>query len=333
MSLSLQSFRTWGLLLPCAWSIAIPAATQRRPQVSEELPVLEAGRAGLQLQLDSEQRAKMEAALARKDYKSAEAVLVEEADKEPKSVRAASLLEFAGGVFFLDREYLKSAIAFKKAEAIAPMSERSRFTLAMAYIELGRPQWAQPELVRLAALKPSNALYLYWLARLDYDGHKYTEAVSKLQKVTALDPGMVRAHDLLGLCYDYLGDLDRAIASFERSVTLNRAQAKPSPWPPLDMAVSQVEIGRLNDAENNLREAVRYDPRLPRAHYELGRVLDQEGKAEGAIQELKAASAVDPNYPEPHYLLGRIYHRLGKEELAKSEVLQFQQLQTKKHWR
>jgi tetratricopeptide (TPR) repeat protein len=295
--------------------------------------VLEAGRAGLQLQLDSEQRAKMEAALARKDYKSAEAVLVEEADKEPKSVRAASLLEFAGGVFFLDREYLKSAIAFKKAEAIAPMSERSRFTLAMAYIELGRPQWAQPELVRLAALKPSNALYLYWLARLDYDGHKYTEAVSKLQKVTALDPGMVRAHDLLGLCYDYLGDLDRAIASFERSVTLNRAQAKPSPWPPLDMAVSQVEIGRLNDAENNLREAVRYDPRLPRAHYELGRVLDQEGKAEGAIQELKAASAVDPNYPEPHYLLGRIYHRLGKDELAKSEVLQFQQLQTKKHWR
>jgi tetratricopeptide (TPR) repeat protein len=283
--------------------------------------VLEAGRAGLQLQLDSEQRAKMEAALARKDYKSAEAVLVEEADKEPKSVRAASLLEFAGGVFFLDREYLKSAIAFKKAEAIAPMSERSRFTLAMAYIELGRPQWAQPELVRLAALKPSNALYLYWLARLDYDGHKYT------------DPGMVRAHDLLGLCYDYLGDLDRAIASFERSVTLNRAQAKPSPWPPLDMAVSQVEIGRLNDAENNLREAVRYDPRLPRAHYELGRVLDQEGKAEGAIQELKAASAVDPNYPEPHYLLGRIYHRLGKDELAKSEVLQFQQLQTKKHWR
>jgi tetratricopeptide (TPR) repeat protein len=295
--------------------------------------VLEAGRAGLQLQLDSEQRAKMEAALARKDYKSAEAVLVEEADKEPKSVRAASLLEFAGGVFFLDREYLKSAIAFKKAEAIAPMSERSRFTLAMAYIELGRPQWAQPELVRLAALKPSNALYLYWLARLDYDGHKYTEAVSKLQKVTALDAGMVRAHDLLGLCYDYLGDLDRAIASFERSVTLNRAQAKPSPWPPLDMAVSQVEIGRLNDAENNLREAVRYDPRLPRAHYELGRVLDQEGKAEGAIQELKAASAVDPNYPEPHYLLGRIYHRLGKDELAKSEVLQFQQLQTKKHWR
>jgi tetratricopeptide (TPR) repeat protein len=331
MSLSLRSFRTWGLLLPCVWSIAISAATQRRPQVSEELPVLEAERAGLQLQLDSERRAKLEAALAKKDYKSAEAVLVEEADKEPKSVRAASLLEFAGGVFFLDREYLKSAIAFKKAEAITPMSERSRFTLAMAYIELGRPQWAQPELARLASLNPSNALYPYWLARLDYDGHKYTEAVLKLQKVTALDPAMVRAHDLLGLCYDYLGDLDKAIASYERAVTLNRAQAKPSPWPPLDMAVSQVEIGRLKDAENNLRDAVQYDPRLPRAHYELGRVLDQEGKTEDAIQELKAASAVDPNYPEPHYLLGRIYHRLGKEELAKSEVLQFQQLQTKRH--
>ncbi|HZP18240.1 MAG TPA: tetratricopeptide repeat protein [Terriglobales bacterium] len=291
----------------------------------------EPGPAGLQLQLDSEQRAQVEAALAKKDYKSAEAVLVEEADKQPKSARAANLLEFAGGIFFLDREYLNSAIAFKKAEAIAPLRERSRFTLAMAYIELGRPQWARAELERLSISAPGNALYLYWLARLDYDGHKYTEALSRLQKVTALDPAMVRAHDLLGLCYDYMGDQDKAIASFERAVQLNRAQARPSPWPHLDMAVSQVEIGRLKDAENNLREAVQYDPGLPRAHYELGRVLDQEGKTDEAVQELKAASADDPNYPEPHYLLGRIYHRLGKDELAKSEVQQFQKLQMKRH--
>jgi tetratricopeptide (TPR) repeat protein len=331
MSLSLQSFRTWGLLLSCAWSSAIPAATQRRPQVSDDLPVLEAGPPGLQLQLDSERRAKVEAALAKKEYKSAEAVLVEEADKEPKSPKAASLLEFAGGIFFLDREYLNSAIAFKRAEAIVPLSERSRFTLAMAYVELGRPGWAQPELERLSDSKPGNALYLYWLARLEYDGKKYREAISKLQKVTVLDPAMVRAYDLLGLCYDYLGDQDKAIASFERAVALNRAQTRPSPWPHLDMAVSQVEIGRLKDAENNLREAVHYDAGLPRAHYELGRVLDQEGKTEDAIQELKAASAADPGYPEPHYLLGRIYHRLGKDELAKSEVRQFQQLQAQKH--
>jgi tetratricopeptide (TPR) repeat protein len=331
MSLRFQIVRTWALLFSCVWSSAIPALTQRRPEAPEELPVLEAGHAGLQLELNSEQRAQVEAALAKKDYKSAEAVLVEEADKELKSVRAAGLLEFAGGIFFLDREYLNSAIAFKKAEAIAALSERSRFTLAMAYIELGRPQWARPELERLYASKSGNALYLYWLARLDYDGRRYTDALSKLKKVTELDPAMARAYDLLGLCYDYLGDLDKAIASFERAVTLNRAQARPSPWPQLDMAISQVEIGRLKDAENNLREALQYDPRLPRAHYELGRVLDLEGKTDDAIPELKAASAVDPDYPEPHYLLGRIYHRLGKYELAKSEVQQFQQLRTKKH--
>src|SRR5213593_4268132 len=145
MSLRFQIVRTWALLFSCVWSSAIPALTQRRPEAPEELPVLEAGHAGLQLELNSEQRAQ-----------------VEEADKELKSVRAAGLLEFAGGIFFLDREYLNSAIAFKKAEAIAALSERSRFTLAMAYIELGRPQWARPELEQLYASKSGNALYLYW---------------------------------------------------------------------------------------------------------------------------------------------------------------------------
>lgn len=58
-------------------------------------------------------------------------LLVEEVDADPKSNRAARLLVLAGGVFFLDGQYLNAAIAWKKAEAIAPLDDRSRFTLAI----------------------------------------------------------------------------------------------------------------------------------------------------------------------------------------------------------
>jgi tetratricopeptide (TPR) repeat protein len=279
------------------------------------------------LELAPIRRAELKTALEKKDYKRAEMILVEEAEQDPKSFRAANLLEFAGGVFFLDGEYLNSVIAWKKAEAIAPLDERTRFTLAMAYIKLNRQQWARPELEEMAAAAPGNPLYLYWLARLDYDSQKYLDAIGRLQKVVELDPKMMRAYDLLGLCYDYLGRFDEAIKNFSRAVELNRSQSTPSAWPRLDMAISQIELNQLAEAEKNLREAIGYDSHLPQARYQLGRVLEKQGKYQEAVQALIEAAALDPGYPEPHYLLGRIYQRLGQGQLATAEIQRFQQLQ------
>jgi tetratricopeptide (TPR) repeat protein len=280
-----------------------------------------------ELSLNREQRAELQAVLDKKDYKSAEKLLVAEIERDPKSLRAAGLLEFVGGIFFLDREYLNAAIAWKKSEAIAPLAEDSRFTLAMAYVKLRRPEWARPELQRLSESHPQTALYAYWLARLDYDEQKYQEAIAQLQKVTLFDPKMTRAYDLLGLCYDYLGRVQDAISIFSHAVQLNRVEAKPSPWPNLDMAIAQMEANELNGAETNLHEAISYDPQLAKAHYQLGRLREKQGKFPEAMDSLNTSASLDPTYPDPHYLLGRIYKRLGKTELANAEVKKFQELQ------
>jgi len=279
------------------------------------------------LDLNRGQRATLQAELGERDYKSAEKLLVAEIERDPKSLRTAGLLEFVGGIFFLDGEYLNAAIAWKRSEAIAPLAEPSRFTLAMAYVRLRRLDWARPELQKLAESNPQNALYAYWLARFDYDELKYQEAIARLQKVTLLDPKMTRAYDLLGLCYDYIGDLQGAISSFNRAVQLNLLEVKPSPWPNLDMAVALMEANDLTGAEANLHEAIRHDPRLAKAHYQLGRVLEKQGKFTEAVDSLNTSASLDPGYPDPHYLLGRIYKRLGKDEIANAEVKRFQELQ------
>ena len=279
------------------------------------------------LQLNPEQRSEIAAALEKRDYQQAETILVGEVEHDPKSLRAANLLEFAGGVFFLDGKYLNSVIAWKKAEAIAPLDERTRFTLAMAYIKLGRRDWAHPVLEKLASGVPANPMYAYWLARLDYDNQKYLEAIARLQKVIELDPKMTRAFDLVGLCYDYLGRVGDAITNFERAVELNREDRRPSPWPSLDMAIAQIEVNQLPEAEKYAREAIGYDSHLPQAHYQLGRILEKRGEYQEAIETLSSAASLDPKYPEPHYLLGRIYQRLGKRELANKEIQQFRALE------
>ena len=281
------------------------------------------------LQLEPSRSAELESALNRRDYKCAETILLEETQRDPKSARAAKLYTLVGHIFFLDGQYLNSAIAWKKAEAIAPLDDQTGFSLAMAYLQLNRRDWARDELQKLSGGNPQNALYLYWLAKLDYDARAYTAAISKLRRVIELDPNMMRAYNNLGLCFDALGQFDEAIQNFTRAIELNRSEERPSPWPPLNLAVSLISRNRLDEAVARLNEALTYNPKFPQAHYELGLVLEKEGKFKEAIAPLQHAIEFDPLYPEPHYTLGRIYQRLGKREEAQQEIEKFKKL-TKK---
>src|SRR5262245_27717076 len=61
------------------------------------------------LQLASARQLELQDALNRRDFKQAETILVEEAERDPKSIRASKLLILAGSIFFLDGEYANSA--------------------------------------------------------------------------------------------------------------------------------------------------------------------------------------------------------------------------------
>ncbi|HEX6804668.1 MAG TPA: tetratricopeptide repeat protein [Terriglobales bacterium] len=262
----------------------------------------------------------------RRDYKSAETILLEETKREPTSARAAKLFTVMGHILFLDGQYLNSAIAWEKADAIASIDDPTRFSLAMAYLRLNRPDWGRGELQRLSQGDPQNPLYLYWLAKLDYDARAYTPAISKLRRVIELDPNMMRAYNNLGLCYDSLGQFDEAIQSFTRAIELNRKQEHPSAWPPLNLAVSLISLNRLDEALARLHEALSYNPQFPQAQYRLGFVLEKQRKFEEAIAPLQRAVELDPSYPEPHYTLARIYQRQGKREEAQQEIEKFKKL-------
>jgi tetratricopeptide (TPR) repeat protein len=309
------------------WLPIPPTAQDSTPQ-QESLAPATASPDLSDLQLTDARRLELQEAFRRRDYKRAESILVDEAEKDAKSIRTAKLLVLAGGIFFLDGEFQNSMIAWKKAEAITPLDDRSRFTLAMAEIKLNHRDWARPELDKLATAHPQDSLYLYWLARLDFDAQNYPAAITRLESLLELDPKMMRAYDTLGLCYDYLGRFDEAIKTYDRAVELNRLQSRPSPWPHVDRAISLVSLNRLVEAEKDLRVALTYDARLPQAHYQLGRVLEMEGEYQGAMESLHQAIILEPAYPEPHYLLGRIYHRVGNDRLSKIEIDRFQELQS-----
>lgn len=272
------------------------------------------------LELAPDTAHRLENAMLGHDYIMAERLLLAEIDRDPHSPRGSRLLTFAGTVYFRNQDYVNAAIAWKKSEAIAPLDSDIQFSLAMAYIRMGRSGWARPILESLARKNEKMALYPYWLGRLDYDEHEYQRAIRSFQHAIELNPQMARAYGNLGLCYYYQNQNQLAIANYEKAIELERGSDHPSPWPYLNLAITQQFLNRLPDAEKNLREAIRLDSGFAQAHFQLGTVLEDQQRPEEALAELRQAVRFDPKYPEPHMAMARILHKMGRESEAKNEV-------------
>jgi tetratricopeptide (TPR) repeat protein len=278
------------------------------------------------LGLPASQSAELEKAMNSRDYVTAEKVLLADLEHDPKSPAAARLLAFLGNVYFLNHDYLNAAIAWKKSDAITPLDPSLRFSLAMAYIRIHHPDWATGVLATLAQQSPHDALFPYWLGRIDYDAGRYEQAILHLQRAVELDPSMVRAYDNLGLCYYAQNQNERAIGFYQKAIELDRGSANPSPWPYLNLAITQQFLGQQANAESNLQAALKIDSSLAPAHFQLGRIFESNGRLPEAVAELREAARLDPTSPEPHAVLARIYHKLGQEQASQEEVKTFKKL-------
>lgn len=278
------------------------------------------------LQLPQSDTAALECALSTRDYLAAERILLATLDREPHSNAVAQRLAFAGTVYFLNHDDLNAAIAWKKAEALGSLDVHLRFSLAMSYVRLRHADWARAEIQKLAAEDPHNALYPFWLGRLDYDGHKYNDAIGHFQQAIALDPTMARAYDNLGLCYYYGNQNDSAVDSFHKAIDLDSSQHHPSPWPYLNLAVVEQFLNHSAAAEASLKQALDLAPAMAQAHFRLGTVYEDQARYDEAAHELIRAAELDLNYAEPHMALARIYHHQGKQTEARHEVEVYRRL-------
>jgi tetratricopeptide (TPR) repeat protein len=228
------------------------------------------------------------------------------------------LIALQGATAFLAGNMVACVSYFSQATRLRPLSDADTFTEAMAYARMGDDNQARPLIDELSRKHPDRALYLYWLGRLDYDQRRYSEAVAKLTVAAKLNPDSPRIWDSLGLAYDMQGQRDAAHGALEKAVALNRAEPRPSAWPPNDLGSLLLRMDEPQQAEKSLREALLYDPDFAQAHYYLGRVLEKERRDEDAIQQYLAAVSQDKSSAEPCYSLAMLYRKVHREQDAEA---------------
>ncbi|HZU28107.1 MAG TPA: tetratricopeptide repeat protein [Bryobacteraceae bacterium] len=264
--------------------------------------------------LPADQRQALEASFSARDFTRMEQIA--RARPDPDTAALLGALEFVAG------RMTQAVESFRRSDAVKSLDDRDRFTLAMALADLSDVNGARAELTRLNVSHPDHPLYLYWLARLDYNQRLYDNAVDKLKRVIGMDPESARAYDNLGLCYDMMGRTDDALDAFAKAAEFNRKLPSPSGWPPQNFGYLLLRLQRFHEAEQQLREALKYDPHLSVAHYRLGQVLETEGHDDAAIEEYKAAAG-DVKLAAPMYCLGRLYRRQGRDAEAKRCFTEF----------
>lgn len=170
-----------------------------------------------------------------------------------------------------------------------------RFDLVDLYVEAGRQDDAEALFGELeATLQPPIADFSVphfrihvalgaedvSRARVAYD--------AALDAMETLDAGLQRAMLTgdLGRIDELAGDYESAVLNYRESMALDGDRNMHR-----EAGSALRKAGRIEEAEEELREALRLRPADPRAHLEMARVLEAHGDMSGAVEHLRNALA------------------------------------------
>jgi len=138
------------------------------------------------------------------------------------------------------------------------------------------------------------------------------DAVADFEKAVNIKPDYAEGHFNLGITLKELNQLDAAAESYERAISIKPDYAEAFN----NLASVQRKLGFLDTALNNYRKALVIKSKYAEAHYNLGLTLHDLGHQNSAIKSYAKALAIRPNIAEWHFNYGIVLMELGQKEDA-----------------
>jgi tetratricopeptide (TPR) repeat protein len=139
-----------------------------------------------------------------------------------------------------------------------------------------------------------NSVYLL------YSSGKTQETIDKINGLHEYNPSTPILFNILGACYESLGQLENSIKAFETAVATNPNYDEAH----YNLGVVLKRAGRLSDAIKSYKNAIKIKPNYPQAHNNLGTALKDDGQLEAAIESYEWAIAYKSDFAESHNNLG-----------------------------
>ena len=265
---------------------------------------------------ESAELAQAEAAIEKRDFASAEALLQKVVAADPKNYAAWFDLGFVqNGLGKSD----DSIAAYRKSVEAKPDVFESNLNLGLMLAKAGQPD-ADQFLRAATRLKPTahadEGVARAWLSL----GHvletrKPDEAVAAYRQAAALEPRNPEGH----LSAGQLLEKQNQFADAEQEYKLALAVDPASTEALTGMANIYMRGRRFPQAEEILRKLVELHPADAGAHMQLGRMLAASEKYDDAVLELQAGLKLAPNDAGVQRDLADLYVTCGKYDLAEAQ--------------
>ena len=218
-----------------------------------------------------------------------------------------------------------------EAELTAALAENPNLVPALTLkaklaMALNRFDEARAALLRAAELQPTSPYVQFLLGFFYYVDNDFQQALAPLQRARQLNPADPRAAFYLALSQDGLGQADSAAALYETTIALEKKAGQPAPDAHVAYARLLFTLGRFNDSQMHVAQALALDPRSRDAHYEQGRLAFERRAFAQAAEEGEKALAIPGAGTldrQIHFLLSRAYASLGQQPLAASHLAKF----------
>ncbi|MFQ6043387.1 MAG: tetratricopeptide repeat protein [Candidatus Poribacteria bacterium] len=259
-------------------------------------------------------------------------------------------------------EYLfaKAVERAHQAAMLAPNNARYRLKLANLYAKQGKLK-ALKEYEEAIALAPNSAeayagraafMLNYRFGAQKALLYSPEDILADLKKAIQLDPNLADAHYSLGVIYDRMGYVKKAMSEFETTVKLDETNYKAhlylaekyangnEPMKAIDAFAKAIKYDRNNvealkdfafltlkyneekgwrDARNALKRALEINADDPEALMNYGYTLYLDRDFAGAIENYLHALKFDPNSAQLHYNLALAYDANGQKTVALQE--------------
>jgi len=255
------------------------------------------------------------------DSAGAKAKFIEARDVNPKMPQPYSVL---AGIYLDEKDYPQAIEMAQALLGLEPENPRALQVLYDAYAASGDEEKAQQYLDRLTAGGGTDAAIRVFnlgaeAARVgDLDG-----ALASFQRAAELDPELSAAHAALARVYFDLEDYANVIVAAETALDLD-------PDLPEIQKLRYEAYRRSGNEEKALEvfaEMAESDPEgLASTLYEQGREMFNAGNTAAARQAFEQALQADPNYARAHYMLGLCYVNVGESAKAKEHLEKFVEL-------
>jgi len=127
-------------------------------------------------------------------------------------------------------------------------------------------------------------------------------------RVNGVFPGLVQeGYFNLGVYYSDTGRVDEAIEQFKVAIRINPHYVRAYN----NLGITYTKKGMLNEAIAVYRKALSIDPLHEKAYYNLGNVYLEQGRFDEAIHAFKNAILINSDYTQAHYNLGYAYDKKG----------------------